>query len=82
MARGCSACGAELIWAISPTGAPSPIDVEVTETGNVLLLHPRGLEQTLAITLSKDGLDLAREQGLPLHTSHFSSCPNREEFKR
>ena len=78
----CSACGAHMIWAISPAGARSPIDYAPSEKGNVLLLSPTDLGQVLAVVLTKDGLDLARERGIPLRLNHFASCPNAEEFRR
>lgn len=78
----CSACGSHMIWAISPAGARSPIDYAPSEKGNVLLLSPTDLGQVLAVVLTKDGLDLARERGIPLRLNHFASCPNAEEFRR
>jgi hypothetical protein len=71
-----------MIWAISPAGARSPIDYAPSEKGNVLLLSPTDLGQVLAVVLTKDGLDLARERGIPLRLNHFASCPNAEEFRR
>lgn len=71
-----------MTWAMSTSGARSPIETAVSEAGNVLLLHPRGLEVTLAVVLSKEALEMARERGLPLHLNHFSTCPERERFKR
>ena len=71
-----------LIWAISPAGARSPIDYVPSEKGNVLLLSPTDLGQVLAVVLTKDGLDLARERGIPLRLNHFASCANAEEFRR
>jgi hypothetical protein len=78
----CSACGARMIWAVTPAGARSPIDYEPSEQGNVLLTSPEGLGQTLAVVLSKGGLGLARSRGMQLRTSHFVTCPDRERFKR
>lgn len=78
----CSACGKRLIWSITPAGAKAPINYDPSVDGNVLLLSPSGLGEVLAITLSKGALELARRKGLDLRLSHFSDCPNREEFKR
>ena len=78
----CSACPQRIIWAISPAGARSPIDYAPSDDGNVLLLSPSDLGQVLAVTLSKGGLDLARERGVQLRLNHFASCPERERFKR
>ena len=77
----CSACNTLLIWAITPAGKRAPVTAATHENGNVLILQPRGLGQSLAITLSGDSLELARKHALPLHLSHFADCPNREDFK-
>lgn len=78
----CSACGAYMIWAITPAGARSPIDYSPSGQGNVALALVDGLGSPLAVTMSKGGLELARERGVQLRVSHFVTCPNREEFKR
>jgi hypothetical protein len=70
-----------MIWAISPAGARSPIDYAPSENGNVLLLSPSDLGQVLAVVLTKDGLELARDRGLQLRLNHFASCPNADEFR-
>jgi hypothetical protein len=77
----CSACNTLLIWAITPAGKRAPVTAATHENGNVLILQPRGLGQTLAITLSGGSLELARKHGLPLHLNHFADCPNREDFQ-
>jgi hypothetical protein len=48
----------------------------------VLLLHPRGLEVTLAVVLSADALEMAKQLGVPLHMPHHATCPERERFTR
>lgn len=76
----CGSCRAPIVWALSPAGAKSPIDVYPhAEKGNVLLSAPTGFGAVLAVTLSKDALRLARERRLPLRLSHWVTCPDREQ---
>jgi hypothetical protein len=67
---------------MSTSGARSPIETATSTAGNVLLLHPRGLEVTLAVVLSKDALEMAKQLGVPLHLNHFATCPERERFRK
>jgi hypothetical protein len=77
----CEACKAFMLWAISPSGARSPIDYAPSEKGNVLLLQPTGLGELLAVVLSGQALERARARGMDLRLSHFASCPNADEFR-
>lgn len=77
----CRACHAPLTWAITPTGKRSPIDEQPASAGSILLTDTLG-EEWLAIVLSGKALELAREQHLPLYTSHFASCPHADEFRK
>lgn len=81
MAETCSGCGAAVVWALTPSGGKSPLDREPAETGNVMLIRVDHIG-LMAITLSKEGLQLARDHGLPLRLSHFATCPEREQFQR
>jgi hypothetical protein len=78
----CSACGAPLWWTLTPRGNRGPIDAEPSSDGTVLVLQPRGLDALLAVMLSGDTLIKARNAGVPLHKSHFATCPNADEFKK
>lgn len=82
MSDHCSACPGRIVWTVTPTGARNPIDYAPSDEGNVLVMQPQGLGQMLSVTLSKEGLELARARGLPLHLSHWATCPEREKFKR
>lgn len=82
MADRCTACNAELIWALTPSGKRAPINHEQDPHGNVIVLQPRGLIQKLAVTLSGATLDLARTTGMPLHLNHFADCIAADDFKR
>lgn len=81
MADTCIACGCPLIWSLSPAGARSPIERYPASDGNVLLLgaEPLGV---LAIVLSKDALELARDRGMALRRNHFAQCPFKDDFRR
>lgn len=77
----CKTCDAELEWAITPAGKRMPLDSRSAAEGTVLVLAPRGLGEKLAITLSGEGLALARKHGLPLHLSHHATCTDPERFR-
>jgi hypothetical protein len=78
----CDACQAFMLWAITPNGGKMPVDYRPSPQGNVLLLSPSGLGELLAITLSKEGLELARARGLDLRMPHHATCPEAERFRR
>lgn len=77
----CQACDAVLLWAITPAGKRMPLDPRPTDDGTVLVLQPHGLGEKLAITLSRDGLKLARKHNLPLHLSHHATCTDPGRFR-
>lgn len=77
MSEQCSSCHAPIVWALSPAGKASPIDAYVdTAKGNVMLLRPQGFLHVLAVVLTKDALRIARENRMPLHLSHWATCPD------
>jgi hypothetical protein len=78
----CSGCKAFMLWALTPSGAKAPIDYRPAESGNVLLLQPSGFGELLAVTLSGDGLQRARQRGMDLRTNHYATCPEAEQFRR
>lgn len=82
MAAECGSCGAPIVWALTPGGKRSPIDLPVVEKGNVMLTRPAWLGQPLATTLSGAALELARQRGVPLHLNHYATCPEREEWRQ
>jgi hypothetical protein len=81
MADACTACGCRLVWALTPTGARAPIERDPSPAGNVLILDVSHIG-LMAVTLSKEGLQLVRDHGLPLRLNHFASCPEKEQFRR
>lgn len=72
----CASCGDEVIWAITPAGKRAPIDRDPVVDGNVLVLQPKGLGATLAITLSQEALTAAQDARVPLRLNHFATCPD------
>lgn len=74
MNRGnCRACGAPILWVKSVKGRTMPLNVAPVEDGNV--------------TLDKDGVATVHPPGTMFYedevryTSHFSTCPNADEFR-
>lgn len=83
MPETCGSCHAPIYWALTPAGARAPVDLNPDrEKGNVLLLRPSSFGATLAVTLSKDTLKIARDNRVPLRTNHYAVCPDREEWRR
>lgn len=75
----CEACGAKLVGAETINSKVAPIELAVSEDGNVWL--GRGADGgTRCATLAGPLLDKAREVGLALHYNHFATCPERERF--
>lgn len=86
MAELCKTCKAEIVFAMTPSGASAPIDLyPVREGGNVLLLAPTGggggEGVLVAVVLSKGALDAAREKRVPLRLNHWATCPDRQEWR-
>lgn len=77
----CSACKAELLWAVTPAGERMPVDqLPDRERGNVLLLRPTALGENLAVTLSGEALKLARRRQADLRLEHHATCPDAKLF--
>jgi hypothetical protein len=82
MSDQCRACGIPLLWALSPNGKACPLVPDPSDDGNVLVLAPRGLSKPLAVVLSGELLQEARDAGVKLRLNHFANCPKRERFRR
>lgn len=75
LARGhsrCRGCNAVIRWAKTEAGKPIPVDPEPVPGGNLVVTA-----QGIAHFLKKDELPTG-----PTYVSHFSTCPNRDQFKR
>lgn len=78
----CEACGARLIWALTPTGKRAPVDAQESQDGTVLVLAPPALGNFLAVVLSAKALEQARAAKLRLRTNHFATCEHAEQFRK
>ncbi len=69
----CRSCGKEIVWCLTASGKRAPIDVELSLTGNVIIC---GDECRVVNRKKEPGFE-----GVPLHTNHFVTCPDREKWK-
>jgi hypothetical protein len=65
----CKSCGAEIIWAVTGSGARTPLDAE--NIGRVVVLEPPE---------APDGPPTALVR--VAYRSHFATCPNAKEHRR
>jgi hypothetical protein len=78
----CSSCKAPVLWAITPKGERTPVDPKINmEKGNTLVLAPKNLHAYLAVVLSGKALAQARKAGADLRVNHWSTCPDRDEWR-
>ena len=70
----CRSCGADVHWAITTGGKRMPVDAEPTPNGNLLL--EKDDTGGWIVWPANTGADL------PLHTSHFASCPNASHHRK
>lgn len=71
-------------WAKTNSGKSNPLDVEPSPDGNVAIVTTAGVAAEpveFAVTLSGAALVEARTLGVDLRTSHFATCPDRDEWK-
>lgn len=80
----CRSCNAEVRWAITNNGRRTILDDEPSPDGNVAQLMAQGETTTIdfAVVLSGQALARAQSAGAILRTSHFATCPNRDEHRR
>lgn len=70
MATVCSSCGAEIIWAESPSGKQMPLDAAITRVW-LQGYGPQG----------KGGARLQWRQ-VEGHVAHFANCPNAVKHRK
>lgn len=73
----CRSCGAEILWVTTTNGKRMPVDREPSDRGNVDIT-----DLSQARYLRQGQVELAREANLPLHLSHFATCPNAARHRR
>jgi hypothetical protein len=79
----CRSCGSAIIWTVTERGKRMPVDAQPLDSGTVQLVgNAFGESVALSRVLSGDSLTAAREQGAPLHRSHFASCPEANVWRR
>lgn len=90
--RVCASCRAEVIWAVTDTGARMPIDVEQAPAA----LLPEARKGNLVLWFEVDGQgrplgkqrvsyateEQRRDAAIPLWHSHFVTCPNASAHRR
>lgn len=78
----CSACGAPIVFArqTGKAGARlNPIDAEPGPSGSNLRLFA---DDGLYIVIRRDEIEPMRAAGVPLHQSHFVTCPHADSYRR
>lgn len=79
----CRSCGSAIIWTVTEHGVRMPVDAQPLDSGTVQLFGLAfGESVALSRVLSGDSLTAARGEGVPLHRSHFASCPNATVWRR
>lgn len=74
----CSSCAAPIMWAkVTRSGARIPIDADPVAGGNVRVVAGDRVE-----VLTKAEAEAAERAGVPLHVSHFATCPDAREHRK
>lgn len=68
----CRSCGAEIDWAMTPTGKMIPLDLGLYDNGNI------ELRQGVAYVVPVAG----SHGPPPRRRSHFATCPSSVEHRR
>lgn len=77
----CRSCRAPILWAATADGASMPVDPRPATNGNVMLTEQRG--RLVAGVLSrKDAARKRATRAVPLHVSHFATCPSADAHRR
>lgn len=78
----CRSCGDPIVWTITHNGKRMPVDADPSSDGNVRLDDDPVGDKTLSTVLSGRLLRDARERDVPLHTSHFATCLQAQEWRK
>lgn len=80
MSAACKSCGAPIRWVEMKSGKTMPLNIAPVDDGNVVILRD------LAIVLSEgeraEELQMPPAFRRPLYRSHFSTCPNAEQWRQ
>lgn len=75
--RQCRSCRADIVWAITRSNTPMPLDAEPSPVGNVQVDDLRN-----ATVLGPLDLLMWDREATPLYMPHHATCPDGEEWKR
>lgn len=67
----CKSCGAPIFWATTMNGISIPIDCTPVYNGNLAI----GIDGIVR-TVDRDEIENCKAAKIPLHKSHFATCPN------
>ena len=76
----CRACGAAIFFVVTDKQENMPVDLDPTTDGNLSITE--GIPKPTAVVLTLGQASGMRAAGLPTYRSHFSTCPNADEFRR
>ncbi len=72
MGAQCRTCEAPIVWALTQNGKKMPLDAEPSAEGTFVLMN--------GSTWRAKPEDIAVHR--PLHTSHFATCPDRDQHRK
>lgn len=76
--RPCKSCRRPIYLLETGDGKWMPVDADPALDGNLRI----NLTDSTVQTLTGDDLALARMDGVPLHISHFATCPYASKHRR
>ena len=75
----CRSCGAEIVWATSPTGRAMPLNAKADPMGNVRVFGASGARS--AVVLAGEKLKRAQADGSLLFMPHHATCPDGPSWR-
>lgn len=75
-------CGAEIVWAITVNGKRMPVEAHPHPTHGNVYLDETAAGELRATVLPPGKARALRAAKQPLHLSHFSQCPNADQYRR
>lgn len=75
----CRKCGEPMIWVRTRSGKSMPLDADATERGDFYIAE--GKDGKLE-GHHRGGYPGKLPEDVPLYTSHFSTCPHADSFRR
>ena len=79
----CSACGSEIVWAVTAKGERMPVDPEPIVGGN-LILDLSGSGATARVQTAAEKAEAAAAGHVlgTRYVSHFATCPAAARFRK